>query len=147
MELLGQVPLFADLDQACLRSLAFSGVRRDLVAGEVLFNKGDPARTGFLVSYGVIELAVSPEKGSHRERCNRGYLIGEMPLFVDTKRPATARATNASTVTEISRHAMKRMLEEHPEAAGKLYARLNERLGGTLGDLQRVRQSLLAIGG
>ena len=146
IELLGRVPLFADLPQDNLRLLAFSSVRRDLVAGEILFRKGDVGRSGFVVSYGVIELATGlGGEGGVRERCNRGYLIGELALFVDTKRPADARATNVSTVMEISRQIMQRMLSEYPSSARKLHAKLAERVSGTIGDLQRVRQSLLAI--
>lgn len=144
IDLLARVPLFADLPPDNLRLLAFSSVRRDLVAGEVLFRKGDPARSGFVVSYGVIELAADPAvEGARRERCNRGYLIGEIPLFVETKRPADARATNVSTVMEISKQNMHQLLQEYPAAAEKLRARLAERLGGTIGELQRVRQMLL----
>lgn len=148
IELLSRVPLFADLSQDNLRVLAFSSVRRDLVAGEILFNKGDVGQSGFVVSYGVVELATGlGGQGGIRERCNRGFLIGELALFVDTKRPADARATNVSTVMEISRQVMRRMLVEYPETARQLHQRLAERLAGTMNDLQRVRQALLAING
>lgn len=148
IELLSRVPLFTDLSQDNLRVLAFSSVRRDLVAGEILFNKGDVGSSGYVVSYGVIELATGlGGQGGVRERCNRGFLIGELALFVDTKRPADARATNVSTVMEISRQVMRRMLIEYPDTARLLHARLAERLAGTMSDLQKVRQSLLSISG
>ncbi len=146
IELLGRIPLLADLSPDNLRLLAFSAVRRDLEAGEFLFRKGDAARSGFVVSYGVVELTAG--EGENRqvlEKCHRGYLIGQIPMFVECKRPTDAQSINNCTLMEISQSMMIRMLTEYPEAAAALHARLAERLSGTLGDLQRVRDALLAI--
>lgn len=148
IELLGRVPLFSDLTTDNLRLLAFSSIRRDLVAGEILFSKGDPARSGFVVSYGVIELATGlGGQGGVRQRCNRGFLIGEVPLFVETKRPADARATTVSTVMEISGQIMHRMLQEYPKAARSLRAKMATRLDNTMVDLEGVKRTLLTIDG
>lgn len=148
IELLGRVPLLADLPADHLRLLAFSAVRRDLAAGEMLFRRGDAARSGFVVSYGVVELSLG--EGADRrvvEKCHRGYLIGQMPLFVEGKRPNDAQALNPSTCLEISRPMMTRMLTEYPAAAKALHARLAETLSGTIDELRRVREALLAING
>ena len=148
IELLGRVPLFSDLTPDNLRLLAISSIRRDLMACEMLFSKGEPARSGFVVSYGVIELATGlGGQGGVRQRCNRGFLIGEVPLFVETTRPADARATTVSTVMEISGQIMHRMLHEYPEAARSLHARMATRLDKTIADLEGVRGALLAIDG
>ena len=148
IELLGRVPLFSDLTPDSLHLLAFNSVRRDLVAGEILFSKDDSATSGFVVAYGVIELATGlGGQGGVRQRCNRGSLIGEVPLFVDTKRPADARATTVSTVMEISRQIMLRMLQEYPDTALSLHTKMATRLDKTIVDLNGVKRSLLAIDG
>jgi CRP-like cAMP-binding protein len=148
IELIGDVPIFADLSEDQLRLLAFSSVRRDLKQGDVLFHRGDAARSGFVVDTGAIDLTVREEDGRlRRESCRRGCLIGEVPLFVDAARPSDAKARGACSVLEISRQMMNRMLQEYPEVAELLYRKLAERIAGTLGELQRVRETLLAIDG
>ena len=148
IELLGRVPLFSGLTLDHLRLLAFSSIRRDLVAGEILFSKGEPARSGFVVRYGAVELATNlGGEGGVRQRCNRGFLIGEVPLFVEMSRPADARATTVSTVMEISRQIMHRMLQEYPEAASSLHGKMSSRLKTTVDDLKGVKSALLAIDG
>lgn len=148
MAVIGRVPIFADLSPDQLRLIAFSAVRRTLQPGEYLFRRGDAAQSGFVVDRGTIELLGRDRGGKpRRDSCRRGCLIGEVPLFVDTERPSDAKARSTSSVLEISRQMVARMLEEYPEVAEMLYRRLAERIAGTLGDLQRVRETLLVAGG
>lgn len=147
IQLLSLVPLFGDLTVDQRRLLAFSATRRDLSPGEILVRKGEPAASGFVVASGAVELSTG--EGAARvvaETCRRGTLIGELPLFIATTRRTTATAAVAATVVEITRGVMQRMLEEYPHVALTLRAQLARRLETTLGDLQKVRQTLLSIG-
>jgi CRP-like cAMP-binding protein len=147
IELLSRVPLFEAMTTDQLRLLAFSLVRKDLEAGEVLFRKGDKAASGFVVAHGAIELSLG--EGAERrvlETCNRGFLIGELPLFIETKRPATATAVSPGMVVELSRQLMLRMLNEFPRIAAAMQARVAGRVGGTIAELRRVQDRLLSIG-
>ena len=144
MELIGRVPIFAELSPDQLRLIAFSSARRDLKSGDWLFRRGDKAESGFVVDRGAIELSSRDDGGrATRRSCGRGCLVGEVPLFIDTERPADARARGTCSVLEISRQMMSRMLREYPEFAEILYRKLSERIAGTLGELQRVRETLL----
>ena len=116
--LLRRVPLFAELPAEQLRLIAFGAVRLDLVPGQVLFRAGAKADCGYIVSTGKIELSGSAEK---REPviCEPGALIGEVALFIETRRPATATALAPSQVIEIDRKLITRMLNEYPQIALK----------------------------
>jgi CRP-like cAMP-binding protein len=46
-----------------------------------------------------------------------GTLLGELALIAETKRPATATASEPSTVIRISRSLFLKMLEGYPSAA------------------------------
>ena len=72
-------------------------------------------------------------------------LIGEIALFIETKRPAMAMATRLSDVMEINRALVTRMLNEYPHVALRLRAALAERLTATVSELGRVRQALNRI--
>jgi CRP-like cAMP-binding protein len=142
--LLKRVPLFAELPTEQLRLIAFSAVRLDLVPGQVLFRAGAKADCGYVVSTGKIELA--GEGGDDKGvSCEPGALIGEVALFIETRRPATATATAASQVIEIDRKLILRMLGEYPHLAVRMRAILADRLTATVFDLGKVRQALAKI--
>ena len=79
-------------------------------------------------------------------KCEVGTLIGEMALFVETRRPATAQAVRHSEVLEINRGLVVRMLNEYPQVAVRLRSTLTQRLGATMSELSRVRRELNRIG-
>jgi CRP-like cAMP-binding protein len=144
--LLKRVPLFGELPTEQLRLIAFSAVRLDLVPGQVLFREGAKAMCGYIVSSGVLELTVGDAK--KRElvaTCEAGSLVGEIALFIETKRPATGTAMMASQVIEIDRKLIIRMLNEYPHIAVRLRATLSERLTATVTELGRVQRALMNI--
>lgn len=143
IKLLSEVPLFDDLAGDQLRLLAFSANRRELVNGEILFREGDDAGGGYVVVSGTIELfAANGEERRLLERCGPGCLIGELPLFIATKRRSSASASGTATVLDISRPAIRRMLEEYPRVATSLHRRMGERVNATISELRRVQAML-----
>ncbi|KAB2863279.1 MAG: cyclic nucleotide-binding domain-containing protein [Bauldia sp.] len=143
ISLLSRVPLFSELSTEQLRLLAFSAVRLELSAGQVLFREGATASSGYVVSFGAIEMTAG--KDVRRQvvmTCEVGSLIGEIALFIETKRPATAAAVVSSEVLEIDRKLVTRMLNEYPHVALRLRATLAERLTATVNELGRVREML-----
>jgi CRP-like cAMP-binding protein len=141
--LLSRIPIFGALSSEHLRLLAFSAVRRELATDEVLFRAGEPAQSGFVVVSGEVVL-VESDGGAEKvgATCEPGSLIGELALFIDTKRPAMARATRHAEVLEINRLLFSRMLNEYPHVAIRLRTLLSDRLTATVGELTRVRQAL-----
>ena len=77
--------------------------------------------------------------------CETGSLVGEIALFVETRRPATGTAIVSSEVLEIDRKLVTRMLNEYPHVALRLRATLADRLAATVSELTRVRQVLSEI--
>ncbi len=145
--LLKRVPLFADLPVEQLRLVAFSSVRVDLEAKQVLFREGAQASTGYVVSNGGVELTRG-DGGRKKSvvRCEAGSLIGELALFIETQRPATAIAVVASQLLEIDRKLITRMLHEYPHLALGLRTKLAERLTATMSELSQVRRLLIDAG-
>jgi CRP-like cAMP-binding protein len=144
--LLKRVPLFGELPDEQLRLIAFSAVRLELVAGQVLFRQAAKAPCAYVVSSGKIDLIVDDGKGKKIvASCEAGSLIGETALFIETKRPATATAAGPSQVIEIDRKLISRMLNEYPHIAVSMRAKLADRLTATVFELGRVRQALSKI--
>ena len=146
ISLLSRVPLFSELSTEQLRLLAFSAVRLELNAGQVLFRQGATATSGYVVAFGSIELATSKDaRHPIVTTCEVGSLIGEIALFIETRRPATATAMVSSEVLEIDRKLVTRMLNEYPHVALRLRATLAERLTVTVNELGRIRELLAKI--
>lgn len=143
ISLLSRVPLFSELNAEQVRLLAFSAAHRELRVDEVLFREGEDATSGFIVASG--EIVLSHGDGKARKimaSCETGCLLGEIALFIKTKRPATATATRLTDVLEINRALITRMLNEYPHVALRLRAAITERLTATVSELGRVRQAL-----
>jgi CRP-like cAMP-binding protein len=139
--LLSNVALFSDLSTEHLRLLAFSAVRTELLTDQILFREGSAAQSGYIVATGEIELSTGIGRSKKVvATCDPGCLIGEMAMFVETKRPATATALKRSEVLEINRGQVMRMLNEYPHVALRLRATLSERLKATVGELSQVRK-------
>src|ERR1700747_3209369 len=99
---LQRVPTIGPLGRAALRILAIGAETRHLNEGDVLFSAGEGAEDG-------TELTGGP-----------GTLLGEVPLFAETKRTATATALEPAAMLYISRPLFVRMLDSFPDAAHKL---------------------------
>ncbi|APF36032.1 cyclic nucleotide-binding domain-containing protein [Chelatococcus daeguensis] len=139
------VPTFAGVEREALRLIAFAAESRILRAGDVLFRRGEPADGGYLVRSGAIALDARDDGSPTDHVVGPGVLIGELALFAETKRPATAIAREPSSVTKLPRSVLRRVLVEFPDVAVHLRAIFAERLNGIAADLAAVRRSLLSI--
>jgi CRP-like cAMP-binding protein len=140
---LQQLPLLGELEPEALRLVAFASESRQFSAGEVLFREGDPTDGGYVVMGGRIGLLSS--QPHNRVTVERGALIGELSLFLDGRRPATATAIDAASTLKITRPVFRRVLDEFPGSAARLHRCLAERTLGTAERLEEVRRALLSI--
>ena len=137
---LERVPTLGLLGRAALRILAIGAETRHVHGGEVLFNAGDEAEGGFVVQAGRFQLSSSEDgKDLMVGPCT---LLGEVALFAETKRPATAKALEPATVLIIPRPLFIRMLDSFPDAARKLRETLAGRLDQATREIVNVRDFL-----
>lgn len=125
---MARLPIFQEIEPEALRLLAFSAETKILRKGDVLFRRGDPSDSGFLVLSGSFQIE-SPTKREGAEFVISAHcLIGEMALLTATERPATVTAREPSTVLKITRAVFQRVLKEHPKSAIRIRASLETRL-------------------
>ncbi|MCC7347179.1 MAG: cyclic nucleotide-binding domain-containing protein [Variibacter sp.] len=144
--LLERVPTFSALGREALRVLAIGAESRTLEGGEVLFRAGDVADCGYVVEEGALT-AIPPGRSAQPVRLQRGALIGEMSLIIETRRPATVRAIDPSSVMRIPRPLFLKMLQGYPEVAERLRETLIARADRCADDLGGVRLRLDMIEG
>jgi CRP-like cAMP-binding protein len=117
---LERVPIFRRLGPPALRILAIGAESYQVQAGQVLFTVGEAADGGYIIQRGSFTLSTSRGEDSSDIVAGPGTLLGESALLTETKRPATARAREDSSVLRISRSMFLRMLEGFPDAAERL---------------------------
>jgi CRP-like cAMP-binding protein len=96
--------------------------------GEILFAKGDPGDTLFVVAWGEVAILVPQEVA----RLCEGDFFGEIALLADRPRTATVRATVDSQVLAIDRPLLSDLIAASPELLKVLLRFLRERLMATL---------------
>ena len=135
-----RVPTLSLLGRQALRILAIGAETRYIHGGEVLFNAGDEADGGFVIQEGRFSLASSEDAGTIT--VGPFTLLGELALFTETQRPATATALEPSTVLLIPRELFIKMLDSFPDAARKLREILAKRLDISAREIDNVRAVL-----
>ncbi|MFL6796412.1 MAG: Crp/Fnr family transcriptional regulator [Xanthobacteraceae bacterium] len=138
-----RVPTLSPLGRQALRILAIGAETRYIHSGEVLFHAGEEADGGFVVQEGRFALAEGRDDGG-AFTVGPGTLLGEVALFTETRRPATATALEPSTVLRIPRPLFIKMLDSFPETAERLRAIVAARLEQSTGEIVNLRSRLEA---
>ncbi|MGR8921929.1 MAG: cyclic nucleotide-binding domain-containing protein, partial [Gammaproteobacteria bacterium] len=118
------------LDTGGVRALEGVLDRREVAAGERLFNVGDEGAELFLVCHGQIEIRV-PTTAHHHKRLavyGPGSFFGELALLKAGPRAADAVATTASTLWTLSREHFDALKRARPEVAIDVLAALCDNL-------------------
>jgi CRP-like cAMP-binding protein len=122
LALLRLAPPFAALSDEQLRLVAFSGERVSVPAGGLLIEAGQPPPGAFVVLEGLIEVRAAGCRAS--QPAGPGAMVAQLALLAETDIVDEARATRPSEVMLVRRAVFRRLLEEYPEAASALHARL-----------------------
>ena len=133
-----RVPTLRMLGRDALRILAIGAESRYVNKGEVLFVAGEVADCGYIIQEGSFRLDSNSKKLAD-VIVAAGTLLGEFALIAETKRPATATASEPSTVIRISRSLFLKMLEGYPNAAHILRDQIVARAQHALNEITDVR--------
>jgi CRP/FNR family transcriptional regulator, cyclic AMP receptor protein len=132
-EMLGDVPLFAFLDEAERGALAERMGKITVKAGTVLFRRGDPGDELYIVRAGVVEIYFKNDTGERLvlETARPGDFFGEISLLDAGPRTASAVATEDLEALVVDRVDLEAFLRLHPAAAMDLLTAMGRRLRET----------------
>jgi CRP-like cAMP-binding protein len=137
---LERVSTLSLLGREALRILAIGAESRYVHDGDVLFREGEVADAGYVVQEGAFTLASGNARiGIEPITAGPGALIGELALLTETVRPATATATEPSSVIRIPRKLFLKMLEGYPDAARRLREVIALRATQAMHEIANVR--------
>ena len=138
-ELIRQVPIFSTTDPAMQKLLCFSSDRLTYDPGQVMFRAGDAPDSAYIVMDGQVDITVPTPKGPLLvNTLGRNDVIGEIGIFGDVPRTATATAKTKLEVLRISKDVFVNVIRGNPDAAIALIRILADRLAKTTAQLRRL---------
>jgi CRP-like cAMP-binding protein len=141
--LLRSIPVFASLDSASLKLLAFSSTYLTVQKGEALCLQGEPGDSVFVIDEGEVEVIIDVESGSlSLARLGKYDLFGEMGVICNLPRTATVRALSPITVLKIEGDVFLQLVTGNSDAALGVMRVLAERLMRSADLYQRLNRSL-----
>jgi CRP-like cAMP-binding protein len=140
IELIRQFPIFSKIQPAMQKLLCFTAERLTFDAGQVMFNAGDVGDAAYIIIEGNVEISVPTPAGPIVvNTLGRNDIIGEIAIFGDVPRTATARALARVETLKISKELFIKVIRENPDAAIELIKILASRLANTTNQLTRTR--------
>ena len=125
--------MFEELETEDLDALAKTLTERQFTAGQLVFNQGDTGTEMYVVAEGHINIHL-PGEGSRRvslKDITRGEYFGELALFDDKPRSASALATTDAVLLQLTRETLGDYLRKRPHAAMAILRTMSERLRET----------------
>jgi CRP-like cAMP-binding protein len=129
VELLRRIPMFAKVEPAKLKLLAFTSQRVTFETGQELFHQGDAADAAYIIVDGLADIIVDTPAGPLIvAQLGKNDLVGEIGIICEVPRTATVKAASRVTTLRIARDLFYRMLTDFPVMALEVMRDLGHKL-------------------
>ncbi|MDA8256428.1 MAG: Crp/Fnr family transcriptional regulator [Betaproteobacteria bacterium] len=137
-QILSRLPLFQELSPEQIAALEPACRERRLAKGEMLFQKGDPAKGFFVVVFGQIKLAFPSSQGNEKvvQILGPRQSFGEAVMFMDRPYPVFAEGLVDSLLLHIASAPVFELLEADPLFARRMLGGLSLRLHSLVQDVE-----------
>ena len=126
---LKEVPMFSALTLEQLASIDRLMVTRHYAKGETVFRRGDVGAELYVVVDGEIRVHLDHAgRAVTLARHGAGGVLGEMSVFDEQPRSASAQAMADTTVRVLKRERLEAVVHEHPEVLLEFVKSLSQRL-------------------
>jgi len=134
-EVLRRVPIFAGIEPARLKLLAFMCERVGFDPGNRLLRQGDPADAAYLIIDGHAEVILETPSGPLIvATVGTNEIVGEVGILGNAPRAATVRAKDRLTALRIPKEPFMRLVRGCPTIAVSIMQELAQRLHRSNGD-------------
>ena len=138
--MLRRVPLFAGVEPAKLKLLAFTSDRVSYNAGQTLFHQGDEGDAAYVILSGSADILVELDGNQIKvAELEPNAIVGEIAILCDVSRTATVKATAPLEALRIRKDHFLRLLREFPEMTIEIVRVLADRLSHTTAELTAAR--------
>lgn len=143
-EQLRQFRLFRGMDEPQLQALAGVMRRRSFPVNTVLFRKGDPGGTMFLIVSGEVRIYLHDEQGNDitLRSLGAGQILGEYSTLDRKPRSASVSALTPLKTLALERADFLDLLREHPLVGIELMRGFAERIRYATSYLERLYEAV-----
>ncbi|MFV2092302.1 MAG: cyclic nucleotide-binding domain-containing protein [Hyphomicrobiales bacterium] len=146
VELLRRIPLFAKIDPARLKLLAFTSDRVTFDAEQDMFHQGDMGDAAYLVLEGTADILVDTPAGAIKvASVGKNALVGEIAILCDVPRNATVKPKTKLEALKITKEHFLQLITDFPEMAIEIMRVLAARISATNEELTAARRELAQI--
>lgn len=129
VDCLRRVPMFAKVDPARLKLLAFTSDRIVFQPGDTLFRQGEAGDAAYFIIGGTAEVAIESRDGQISVAAiQENQIVGEIAILCDIPRTATVRAVSELVTLRIAKDKFFSLVEEFPEMALEIMRAMAHRL-------------------
>ena len=137
-EFLQDIPLFDGLKSSEIVRLERNLHLREYKEGETIFSEGEPGAALYIIKKGFVNIyKINGEEKFLLVRLLPGNFFGELALFDESPRSATAIAAKDATLYALSQADLAQFSEKNPDIGFKI----SMRLGGILSQRLRMANS------
>jgi small-conductance mechanosensitive channel/CRP-like cAMP-binding protein len=126
MDRLARVDVLSPLSREAREAIAKAARVRVFSRGETIISHGTAGDSMFIVHDGTVSVRVDDAEVA---ALKGGDFFGEMALLTGQRRAADVIATSDVVVVEIARNALAPVLQNHPDLAAAISAKVEERRG------------------
>ncbi|MGH6943395.1 MAG: cyclic nucleotide-binding domain-containing protein [Geminicoccaceae bacterium] len=143
VEVLKSIPLFAKIDPAKLKLLAFTSERLEFMAGEELCHQGDMADAAYIILEGEADVLVDSPRGALRvATVGKNDIVGEIAILCNVPRTATVTASSDLATLRISKDGFFHLVTQFPLIGVEVMHELASRLHHTTQALTVAKSKL-----
>jgi CRP/FNR family cyclic AMP-dependent transcriptional regulator len=141
VETLRKIPLFAGLQTARLKLIAYTAEVVEFAPGEPIVRQGDPADAVYIVTEGEADVVIRDAEGHDLTltTMGRNSLFGETAVLSKGRRTATVRARDRVVTFKISADVFLDLVRQSPEISLQVMTVLAQRLERSSALLQQAQ--------
>jgi CRP-like cAMP-binding protein len=146
IDVLRHIPFFAGFSSEHLRLIAFSAESRSLPEKLLLYDEGQLLHSAYVVVSGAMRGERKGKGGTVVKReIGPGVILGERALVLDTRASEAVRVESRARVLQIRKAMFRRLLQEYPEIALALRARIARSVMQASAELGEMARKLASV--
>jgi CRP/FNR family cyclic AMP-dependent transcriptional regulator len=143
MQVLRDIPLFARVEPAKLKLLAFTSERLEYLPGEEVFHQGDYGDAAYIILEGEADILVDTPNGAvNIVTLGKNEIIGEIAILCDVPRTATVVAHGDLETLRVSKDGFFHLVSQFPQVGIEVMSALASKLNLTTQELTATRARL-----
>jgi CRP/FNR family cyclic AMP-dependent transcriptional regulator len=143
VEVLRNIPLFAKVEPAKLKLLAFTSERLQYMAGDEVFHQGDYGDAAYIILAGEADVLVDTPQGAVKvATLGKNDIIGEIAVLCDVPRTASVVARSDLEALRVSKDGFFHLVTQFPQVGIEVMSEIASRLHHTTQALTEARARL-----